>query len=123
MTTVASPMSLKAWRHHLRVRTTSMIAVTAAVATLVGGWLLAVIVGNRVPSPADTLGRLAAEQSAGELWHQLALSTNRFVLGLALALIVGAALGVLMGLSRPADLALSDLTMAGLAIRQSSGRC
>jgi NitT/TauT family transport system permease protein len=38
------------------------------------------------------------------------------VLGLALALIVGAALGVLMGLSRPADLALSDLTMAGLAI-------
>jgi sulfonate transport system permease protein len=116
MTTVASPMSLKSWRHHLRARTTAMIAVTAAVATLVGGWQLAVIVGNRVPSPADTLDRLAAEQSAGELWHQLALSTNRFVLGLALALILGAALGVLMGLSRPADLALSDLTMAGLAI-------
>ena len=38
------------------------------------------------------------------------------MLGLTLALVVGAALGVLMGLSRLADLAFSDLTMAGLAI-------
>jgi NitT/TauT family transport system permease protein len=38
------------------------------------------------------------------------------VLGLAAALVVGAAVGVLMGLSRLADLAFSDLTAAGLAI-------
>lgn len=117
MTTGTLPTTtLQAWRHQLRAKTSSAIAVVAAVATILVGWQLAVIVGNRVPSLADTLDRLAAEQSAGELWHQLALSANRFVLGLTLALVVGAAVGVLMGLSRLADVAFSDLTMAGLAI-------
>ena len=113
MTTSALPVQ---FRRRVKAHTSSAIAVLAAVATLVAGWQVAVVVGNRVPSPADTLDRLAAEQAAGELWHQLAISTNRFLLGLALALVVGAALGVLMGLSRLADLAFSDLTMAGLAI-------
>lgn len=113
MTTSALPARL---RRGVNAYSSSVIAVLAAVATLVAGWQVAVAVGNRVPSPTDTLDRLAAEQAAGQLWHQLAISTNRFLLGLALALIVGAALGVLMGLSRLADLALSDLTMAGLAI-------
>ncbi|MHC9293313.1 ABC transporter permease [Mycobacterium sp. LTG2003] len=113
MTTTAMPVQ---FRRRAKAHTTSVIAVLAAVATLVAGWQVAVVVGNRVPSPADTLDRLAAEQAAGQLWHQLAISTNRFLLGLALALVVGAALGVLMGLSRLADLAFSDLTMAGLAM-------
>ncbi|MCV7284392.1 ABC transporter permease subunit [Mycolicibacterium wolinskyi] len=113
MTTSALPVQ---FRRRVKAHTSSAIAVLAAVATLVAGWQVAVVVGNRVPSPADTLDRLAAEQAAGQLWHQLAISTNRFLLGLALALVVGAALGVLMGLSRLADLAFSDLTMAGLAI-------
>ncbi|KWX21287.1 nitrate ABC transporter permease [Mycolicibacterium wolinskyi] len=113
MTTSALPVQ---FRRRVKAHTSSAIAVLAAVATLVAGWQVAVVVGNRVPSPGDTLDRLAAEQAAGQLWHQLAISTNRFLLGLALALVVGAALGVLMGLSRLADLAFSDLTMAGLAI-------
>lgn len=113
MTTSALPVQ---FGRRVKAHTSSAIAVLAAVATLVAGWQVAVVVGNRVPSPADTLDRLAAEQAAGQLWHQLAISTNRFLLGLALALVVGAALGVLMGLSRLADLAFSDLTMAGLAI-------
>ena len=70
MTTSAVPTSLQAWRHQLRARTSSVIAVTAAVATILAGWQVAVIVGNRVPSLGDTFDRLAAEQSAGELWHQ-----------------------------------------------------
>lgn len=41
---------------------------------------------------------------------------NRFALGLVLALVVGAAVGVWMGLSRWADLAFSDLNAAALAI-------
>ncbi|MFN3007870.1 ABC transporter permease [Mycolicibacterium wolinskyi] len=113
MTTSALPVQ---FRRRVKAHTSSAIAVLAAVATLVAGWQVAVVVGNRIPSLADTFDRLAAEQAAGELWHQLAISTNRFLLGLALALVVGAALGVLMGLSRLADLAFSDLTMAGLAI-------
>jgi sulfonate transport system permease protein len=112
MTTV----SMQSVRHRLKDTTSSALAVLAALATILVAWQLAVVYGNRVPSPGDTLDRLAAEQAAGQLWHQLALSANRFALGLALALVVGAALGVVMGLSRLADLVFADLTMAGLAI-------
>jgi sulfonate transport system permease protein len=116
MTTTALRPALPSWRRQLRSRTSSTVAIIAALLSILAAWQLAVVVGNRIPSLADTLDRLAAEQAAGELWHQLAISTNRFVLGLAAALVVGAGLGVLMGLSRLADLAFSDLTMAGLAI-------
>jgi sulfonate transport system permease protein len=105
-----------AWRHQARTQTSSIVAVAAAVVTLLLGWQVAVAIGHRIPSPADTLDQLAAEQAAGELWHNLAISANRFALGLAAALVVGVVLGVLMGLSKLADLAFSDLTVAGLAI-------
>ena len=96
------------------------------------------VLGGRVDGVgADHAGRLAARRRAsvtasrrwrtpsvgsarrgadGQLWTNLAVSMNRFVLGLVAALLVGAALGVAMGLSRIADYALTDLTMAGLAI-------
>jgi sulfonate transport system permease protein len=96
--------------------TRSAAAVLAAVATILAAWQLAVILGNRVPSLPESLARLGSEAAAGQLWGNLAISMNRFVLGLAAALVVGAALGVLMGLSRLADLAFADLTAAGLAI-------
>lgn len=98
-----------------RERALTAAALAAALLTVLVAWQLAVVSGDRVPSFGDTVDRLALEQAAGDLWTNLAISTNRFVLGLAAALVVGAALGVLMGLSRIADHALSDLTMAGLA--------
>ena len=110
MTTISS------WQHQLRARGTSAGAVTAALLSILAAWQLAVIVGNRVPSVTDSIQRLITEAEIGELWHNLALSMNRFVLGLAAALIVGAVIGVLMGLSRLADLAFSDLNAAALAI-------
>lgn len=103
------------WRRHLRARASDVIAVVLAALTVFASWQLAVLAGDRMPSLGETFDRLVAEEAAGELWRHLALSMNRFVLGLACALLVGAALGVLMGLSRLADRALSDLTMAGLA--------
>jgi sulfonate transport system permease protein len=116
MTTTALQSAMPSWGPQLRSRTSTTVAVVAALLSILAAWQLAVAVGNRVPSLSDTLDRLTAEQAVGELWHQLAISTNRFMLGLAAALVVGAALGVLMGMSKLADLALSDLTMAGLAI-------
>ncbi|MGP4056780.1 ABC transporter permease [Mycobacterium sp. 4D054] len=104
------------WQRQLRGQAGSATAVVAAVLSILAAWQLAVAVGNRVPSIGDSVARLGSEAAAGELWHNLALSMNRFALGLALALVVGAALGVMMGLSRVADLALSDLTAAALAI-------
>lgn len=114
MTTVTSSSST--WRRQLRGHTSSALAVVAALLTILGAWQLAVVVGNRIPSPAQTVDSLVSEAAIGELWHNLAISMNRFVLGLALALVVGAAVGVWMGLSRWADLAFSDLNAAALAI-------
>ncbi|WP_193614757.1 ABC transporter permease [Nocardioides lijunqiniae] len=91
------------------------LALLASVATMLLVWQLAVVLGDRVPSLADTIDRLSAEQASGDLWGNVAVSMNRFVLGLVVALVVGTALGVLMGLSRFAENALTDLTMAGLA--------
>ena len=108
--------TISTWQRQLRTRGTSAAAVTAALASILAAWQVAVLVGNRVPSVTDSIQRLITEAEVGELWHNLALSMNRFVLGLAAALIVGAVIGVLMGLSRLADLAFSDLNAAALAI-------
>ncbi|BBX49334.1 ABC transporter permease subunit [Mycolicibacterium poriferae] len=108
--------TLSTWQRQLRTRGTSAAAVTAALVSILAAWQVAVLVGNRVPSVTESIQRLITEAEVGELWHNLALSMNRFVLGLAAALIVGAVIGVLMGLSRLADLAFSDLNAAALAI-------
>ncbi|MBX9919624.1 MAG: ABC transporter permease subunit [Mycolicibacterium frederiksbergense] len=108
--------TLTTWQHRIRGQSTSAAAVLAALATIIGAWQLAVIFGNRVPSLSDTIGRLGAEAAIGELWGNLAISMNRFLLGLVAALVVGAVIGVLMGLSKIADLAFSDLNAAALAI-------
>ena len=100
----------------VKAQGSSAVAIIASVLSILAVWQIAVVVGNRVPSPALTLERLVGEAAAGELWHNLALSANRFALGLVLALVVGTALGVLMGMSKLADLAFSDLNAAGLAI-------
>ncbi|WP_422745676.1 ABC transporter permease [Mycobacterium sp. WMMD1722] len=109
-------LSTPAWRRHLRGQSMSAVAVLAALLTILGAWQLAVVVGNRIPSPADAVDSLISEAAIGELWHNLAISMNRFLLGLAAALIVGAALGVWMGLSKIADLAFADVNAAALAI-------
>ncbi|MBO0679671.1 ABC transporter permease subunit [Mycolicibacterium sp. S2-37] len=116
MTTPALLAPTPAWRRHLRPQTSSALAVAASLASILGVWQLAVVVGNRIPSPGEAVDSLVSEAAIGELWHNLAISMNRFVLGLAAALIVGAALGVWMGLSKIADLAFSDVNAAALAI-------
>ncbi|MFW6774159.1 ABC transporter permease [Nocardioides sp. CPCC 205120] len=98
-----------------RAHATDALALLAAIGTVWLGWWVATVAGDRVPGPGATVDRLRSEAALGELWGNLAISMNRFVLGLAVALVVGVALGVLMGLSRFADAALSDLTMAALA--------
>ncbi|CAN5526890.1 ABC transporter permease subunit [soil metagenome] len=105
-----------AWQRHLKSQGTSAVAIVASLLSILAVWQIAVMVGNRVPSPALTVQRLVSEAAIGELWHNLAISMNRFLLGLVLALVVGAAVGVLMGMSKLADLAFSDLNAAALAI-------
>jgi sulfonate transport system permease protein len=103
-------------RRRRRATSASALALALSLLTMLAVWQLAAVFGHRVPSIGDTLGRLASEAADGQLWSNVAVSMNRFVLGLVAALLVGAALGTLMGLSRLAENALSDLTMAGLAM-------
>lgn len=114
--TTTVPAGVPSWQRHLRAQGSSAVAVVAAVLSILAVWQIAVVVGNRVPSPAQAVDRLVSEAAIGELWHNLALSMNRFLLGLMLALVVGTAIGVLMGLSKLADLTFSDLNAAALAI-------
>lgn len=114
MTTEALTPTL--WRRRLRGQASSAPAVVAALASMLAAWQVAVAVGNRIPSPRETVDSLLAEAAIGELWHNLAISMNRFAMGLVLALVVGSAIGVWMGSSRWADLAMADLNAAALAI-------
>ena len=103
------------WSRRGRSASSSVIALVAALLSMLAVWQLAAEFGHRVPSIGETVGRLVDEEAAGHLWMNMAVSMNRFALGLVLALAVGTALGVLMGLSRFAEHALADLTMAALA--------
>lgn len=116
MTSRALSAPAPVWRRNLRAQATSAVAILAALVSILAVWQLAVVVGNRIPSPVDAVDSLVSEAAIGELWHNLAISMNRFVLGLTIALVVGAALGVWMGLSKIADLAFSDVNAAALAI-------
>ncbi len=116
MTLTASEAAPPAWRRPVTSQLSSAVAWTTSVLTMLAVWQVAVVFGHRVPSMADTFARLGSESADGQLWSNFAVSMNRFLLGLMAALLVGAALGVAMGVSRFADYALTDLTMAGLAI-------
>lgn len=102
------------WRQ-VRTRASSGFAVLAAIFTVLLAWQLAAWAGDRVPSIGLTIERLGGELASGQFWQHLLISANRFFLGMAVTLAVGAAIGVLMGLSRKVDFALSDLTAAALA--------
>lgn len=103
------------WSRRGRSTSSSAIALAASLLSMLAVWQLAAVYGHRVPSIGETIGRLADEAAGGHFATNLAMSMNRFTLGLLAALVVGTAMGVLMGLSRFAEYALADLTMAALA--------
>ncbi|MET8046921.1 MULTISPECIES: ABC transporter permease [unclassified Streptosporangium] len=103
------------WSRRGRSASSSVIALATSLLSMLAVWQLAAEYGHRVPSIGEAFGRLVGEAAGGHLSANLAVSMNRFTLGLVAALIVGTAVGVLMGLSRFAEYALADLTMAALA--------
>lgn len=74
----------------------------ARVAALVSFFLLWVVMSAlfpRVPGPAEVVMRLADEFARGEVFGNFGSTLYRFGVGVALATVVGVAIGVLMGLS------------------------
>lgn len=80
--------------------------ITFYVAVLVGWQLLSMVV-DRFPAPWETLDFLVREMTGashggvvtGEFWGHLMVTIIRFLVGLAVAFVIGVGLGVLLGTS------------------------
>jgi sulfonate transport system permease protein len=87
---------------------------------LLGVWQWAAAAGiysrAQLPPPADVVSALGELLSRGELWHHLAISTQRVLIGFAAGSALGLALGGLVGLSRTASAALSPTVQALRAV-------
>lgn len=84
------------------------LAMSAAgVASLLGLWALASTVwtsdGFQVPTMAATWSALVEMWQAGELWLDFTASIERVGIGYAISIVVGVALGVLIGSFRSAE--------------------
>ena len=61
----------------------------------------------RLPSPADVVNAAGELASSGQLWRDVAISTQRVLQGFALGSLIGIVIGSLIGLSRNAGILLS----------------
>lgn len=76
----------------------------AAIALALAAWELVVLSGWRpeyvLPGPGAVLGRLWADLVAGDVFTAAAITMKRALLGYAIALVVGVAVGLVMARSR-----------------------
>jgi NitT/TauT family transport system permease protein len=90
-------------------RVTSLLAFL--VLWVVMSWLF-----SRVPGPVEVWERLVDEFARGEVFGNFASTLYRFFVGVALATVVGIAVGVLMGLSQLSRAFLESPVLVGLSI-------
>lgn len=79
-------------------------------------WVLLSALFERVPGPVEVVTRLVDEFSRGEVFGNFGLTIYRFFAGVALATIVGIAIGVLMGLSQLSRAFFESPVLVGLSI-------
>ncbi|MFC4071185.1 ABC transporter permease [Actinoplanes subglobosus] len=70
----------------------------------------------QLPPPGEVLAALGELIRRGELWHHLAISTQRVLIGFAAGSALGLALGGLVGLSRAASAVVSPTVQAIRAV-------
>jgi sulfonate transport system permease protein len=70
----------------------------------------------QLPPPAEVLAALRELVGRGELWHHVAISTQRVLIGFVIAAVLALALGGLVGLSTVARSALSPTIQAVRAV-------
>ncbi|WP_306204458.1 ABC transporter permease [Actinoplanes sp. RD1] len=87
---------------------------------LLGLWQWAATSGRfspaQLPPPADVTAAVGELLGRGELWHHIAISTQRVLIGFAAGAGLGLALGGLVGLSRTAGAALAPTVQAVRAV-------
>jgi sulfonate transport system permease protein len=88
--------------------------------SLLAAWHLIASAGlyspAQLPPPAEVVSALAELVRRGELWHHLAISTQRVLIGFAAGSALGLTLGGLVGLSRTVSAALSPTVQAIRAV-------
>ncbi|MEU4165008.1 ABC transporter permease [Actinoplanes sp. NPDC026670] len=89
-------------------------------AVILVGWHLVAAAGvysaAQLPPPAEVLSALGELLRRGELWHHVAISTQRVLIGFAVGSVLGLTLGGLVGLSRAANAVLSPTVQAVRAV-------
>jgi NitT/TauT family transport system permease protein len=75
-----------------------------AIVIALGIWQAVVSLGDWppwvLPGPAEVLPRLAEEVQSGAVWQSLAITMRRALVGFAMAVVVGAAIGMLLTTSK-----------------------
>ncbi|MDX2309632.1 MAG: ABC transporter permease subunit [Hyphomicrobium sp.] len=76
-----------------------------SLSALVAIWAIAAsLVGSRhLPGPGMVLGVMMREAAAGTLWSNLAITLMRVTLAFTVAMLIGAAIGIVIGSHRLAD--------------------
>lgn len=81
------------------------LIAAVSIAALLGLWAIAATLAQSrvLPQPAAVFSFIVAEARSGELWLHLAMTLWRVAAAFLLAMFVGAAIGVALGLNRVAD--------------------
>jgi NitT/TauT family transport system permease protein len=83
-----------------------------ALALVLAVWELIALSGWKkliFPAPGDTLASLRDQLATGLLWHAIATTLYRALIGFALALVIGAVIGALVSRIRPLRAAVGSL--------------
>jgi len=101
------------WR---KVLTSDPAARVTSLLAFVLFWVLVSALYDRVPGPVAVWTSLVDEFSRGEVFGNFASTLYRFGVGVALATVVGVAVGVLMGLSQLSRAFLESPVLVALSI-------
>ncbi len=111
--TTEKEQSTSAWRKRL---TSDNAARVAALLSFFVFWVLMSAFFERVPGPIEVVTKLVDEFSRGEVFGNFGVTLYRFGVGVALATVVGVAVGVVMGLSQLGRAFFESPVLVGLSI-------
>src|SRR5215207_1627092 len=106
-------------RFGARVRAAVVSDTGARLTSYVVGLLAWQIIGalyERVPGPIEVVQFLADEFASGDVWPNFYATADRFLWGLAIAIVAGVLFGLVIGMWPLARALLKDTMMVGLAI-------